>query len=202
MNVRILSLLFVLCLLLSACGSTPESPEFSDTAVTFTDDLGRSLTGGTVHATAEDAWDDLHLDLPETAVNLGHTKNLSLELLLEAEPDLILASLNTRQQVEWRETLETAGIPVAYFDVFDFEDYLRLLKICTDITGCGDRYETYGTAVQQEIQQVIEKSRLRLQTREAPKVLFLRAGSVIPINCHCCGLLYLLPGCYRLPTHI
>ena len=166
--------------------------------VTFMDDLGREVTvenpqrvaallgsfadmwvlaGGTVYASADDAWDDFQLDMPEDAVNLGGTKHLSLELLLSAQPDFILASTNTRQNVEFRETLEATGISVAYFDVFDFEDYLRLLKICTDITGCGDRYETYGTAVQQEIQQVIEKSRLRLQTREAPKVLFLRASA-------------------------
>ena len=98
MRVRILSLLLVFCLFLSACGSqeSPESPEVLDSAVTFTDDLGRSITvdsprrvapllgsfaqiwmlaGGTVHATAEDAWDDLNLDLPETAINLGRFKS-------------------------------------------------------------------------------------------------------------------------------
>ena len=66
---------------------------------------------------------------------------------------------------------------MAYFDVFDFADYLRLLEICTDITGCKDRYKTYGTAVEQEIRKVIEKSQQRLQSEEAPKVLFLRASA-------------------------
>ena len=79
--------------------------------------------------------------------------------------------------MELQETLEATNIPVAYFDVFDFSDYLRLLDICTDITGCKDRYETYGTAVETEIQAVIEQSKLRLQKEAAPKVLFLRASA-------------------------
>ena len=200
MRVRILSLLLVFCLFLSACGSqeSPESPEVLDSAVTFTDDLGRSITvdsprrvapllgsfaqiwmlaGGTVHATAEDAWDDLNLDLPETAINLGHTKKLSLELLLEAEPDFILASLNTRQQVEWMETLEATGIPVAYFDISDFEDYLRLLDLCTNITGRKELYKENGTAVQKQIEAVVEQSKARLEKEAPPTVLSMVASA-------------------------
>lgn len=200
MKVRIISLVLILCIFLSACGNRvlPESPESSDTAVTFTDDLGRTVTvnaprrvapllgsfaqiwmlaGGTVHATAEDAWDDLALDLPETAINLGHTKKLSLELLLDAEPDLILASVNTIQQVEWKDTLEATGIPVAYFDISDFDDYLRLLSICTDITGRKDLYENNGTAVQKQIEAVLQQSKSRLANREPPTVLSLVASA-------------------------
>jgi len=200
MRVRILAFILIVCVFLSACGSrkVSESPELSDTAVTFTDDLGRSVTvdnpqkvapllgsfaqvwmlaGGTVYATAEDAWDDLHLDLPESAINLGHTKSLSLELLLEAEPDLILASVNTIQQVEWRDTLEATGIPVAYFDISDFDDFLRLLSICTDITGREDLYEKNGTDIQQQIEAVVQQSKARLEDEEAPTVLSMVASA-------------------------
>lgn len=201
MKRKLFSLLLIFPVLLFGCAarSQPQNvPEADSSGVTFVDDLGRTVTvrdpqrvacllgsfaqvwqlaGGQVIATADDAWEDFHLELPEEAVNLGGTKHLSLELLLSAQPDFIIASTNTRQNVEFRETLEATGIPVAYFDVFDFSDYLRLLDICTDLTGCKDRYDTYGTAVQQEIRQVIAKSQLRLQTREAPKVLFLRASA-------------------------
>ena len=190
-----------LMILLLLCGCTAEaqpSPTESPEAITFTDDLGRTVTvsnpqrvaallgsfaqvwqlaGGQVIATADDAWDDFGLELPKDAVNLGGTKDLSLELLLSAQPDFIIASTNTRQNLELQETLEATNIPVAYFDVFDFSDYLRLLDICTNITGCKDRYETYGTAVEKEIQTVIEQSKLRLETQAAPKVLFLRASA-------------------------
>lgn len=194
MKRKLFSLLFCL-LILTGCAAPEEVP---DRDFSFTDDLGRTvavnepkrvacllgsfaqiwqLAGGQVIATADDAWDDFGLELPEDAVNLGGTKHLSLELLLSAQPDFILASTNTRQNMEFRETLEAAGIPVAYFDVFNFDDYLRFLKICTGITGCADRYETYGTAVQEEINAVIEQSRKRLEGQEAPRVLFLRASA-------------------------
>ena len=191
--------LILICCFLWGCAVQPQSSAVeSPDAITFTDDLGRTVTvsnpkrvaallgsfaqvwqlaGGQVIATADDAWDDFGLELPEDAVNLGGTKHLSLALLLSAQPDFILASTNTRQNMELQETLEATAIPVAYFDVFDFDDYLRLLDICTDITGCKDRYETYGTAVEQEIREVIDRSKLRLQSQEPPEVLFLRASA-------------------------
>ena len=197
MKIKLLSL--ILCLVLLCGCAAPSVAEVQPSqGVTFTDDLGRTVTvnqpkrvacllgsfaqvwqlaGGEVIATADDAWDDFGLDLPEDAVNLGGTKHLSVELLFSAQPDFILASTNTRQNLEMQETLESTGIPVAYFDVFDFEDYLRLLKLCTQITGCEENYETYGTRVQQQVDAVIARSKQRLEQEDAPKVLFLRASA-------------------------
>ena len=100
-----------------------------------------------------------------------------MELLLAVQPDFILASVNTRQQVEWRETLEATGIPTAYFDISDFNDYLRVLSVCTDITGNKELYQVNGTAVQEQIDAVLEQSRLRLKREEAPTVLALVASA-------------------------
>ena len=197
MKLRIIFLFMALCLLLSGCGAEPDTNP-TDDAVTFTDDLGRSVTvdrpqrvaallgsfaeiwmlaGGEIIATADDAWDDFDLNLPEDAVNLGNTKELSLELLLSAQPDFILASTNTRQNIEWQETLESIGIPVAYFDVSDFDDYLRLLKICTRITGRDDLYEANGTTVQSEIDAVLSTAGTRMKRTPAPTVLCMRASA-------------------------
>ena len=177
---------------------TTQQSELQIDGITFTDDLGRTVTvnnpqrvaallgsyadiwylaGGEVCASADDAWDDFALPLSEDAINLGMTKELSLEKLFEADPDFVLASSNTKGNVEWMETLEAAGIPTAYFEVSDFDDYLRVLKICTDITGREDLYEQHGVQVQEQIDAVVEQSKIRLEKEEAPAVLSLRASS-------------------------
>nr|WP_300663884.1 ABC transporter substrate-binding protein [uncultured Acetatifactor sp.] len=165
-----------------------------DAAYTFTDDLGREvmvesyervatllgsyadmwiLAGGDVCAAPDDAFVDLDLPLGEDTVNLGETKRLSLELLLSADPDFVLASTNTSQHLEWQSSLEGAGITVAYFDVSCFDDYLRVLKTCTDITGQPERYTQYGTDIQKEINEILDKN----AGKSAPTVLSMRASA-------------------------
>ena len=194
MKIKLLSL-FLLVSLLCGCAGPGAAEAEPGWEFAFTDDLGRTvvvrepkrvacllgsfaqvwqLAGGAVIATADDAWEDLGLDLSEDCVNLGNTKELSLELLLASRPDFILASANTRQNLEWMETLESVGIPTAYFDVADFEDYLRLLKLCTDITGRADLYEANGTAVEKQINAVLERAAAR---GTSPTVLSMRASA-------------------------
>jgi len=189
---KLLPVILIITILWGCAAPAPASREKD---FTFTDDLGRTvsvsqpkrvaallgsfaqiwqLAGGEICATADDAWEDLHLTLNPETVNLGNTKELSLELLLSARPDLILASANTRQQMEWKETLEATGIPVAYFTVSDFDDYLRILKICTQITGQAENYEKYGTEVQKQIDTVLQKSKER---GTSPTVLCMRASA-------------------------
>lgn len=129
------------------------------------------LAGGAAVAAPDDAWVDLGLPMGADAVNLGSTKELSLEALFASEPDLVLASVNSDQHLQWRETLEAAGISVAYFEVSDFEGYLRLLKVCTELTGREELYEQKGLAVQREIDEAVEKAAARGTN---PKVLYLR----------------------------
>ena len=167
-----LSIFLTLVLLaLCGCSAQPEAAP-AENAVVFTDALGREVTiekepqrvaaligsfadvwqlsGGTVCATAEDAWDDLGLELGD-AVSLGGAHSPSLETLLSTEPDLVIASASTSSNVEMREFLENAGIPVAYFDVDCFEDYLNMLDICTDMTGRKDLYEQNGTRIAEPV---------------------------------------------------
>ena len=205
---RKLLLLLMAVLLCTGCQQEVKEPVLGQEIVeeqpetqgyTFTDALGREVTvenpkrvaallgsyadiwylaGGEVIASADDAWDDFDLPLPEDAVNLGMTKELSLEKLFEANPDFVLASSNTKGNVEWLETLESAGITVAYFEVNDFSDYLNFLKICTDITGRSDLYEKNGLAIAEQIEDVIAHSEERIaKNGEAPTILSLRASS-------------------------
>lgn len=193
MKRRLLLLLCVIGLLLSACGPGTPPEESAEDAITFTDDLGREvsvsppervaaligsfadiwcLAGGkeTLTASADDTWTSFDLDLSPEVVNLGGVKEINMEALLASAPDLVLASSNTAADVALLDQMEAAGLTAAYFKVASFPDYLRMLEICTELTGCPENYETYGAAVQEQV----EAARARADGSE-PSVLYVRA---------------------------
>lgn len=178
----------------SASSASSASPTPAGRTVTFTDDLGRELSldqsprvaaligsfadvwllaGGedTLIAAVGDAWTSLDLNLGDDVVNLGAILEPSLERLLAAQPDLILASCNTQADLDLLDTFEDAGIPAAYFEVDSFEDYLRMLEICTRLTGCEENYETYGVQVRAQVDAAVAR-----QDGSAPTVLYIRAS--------------------------
>lgn len=177
----------------SSESSSGESTQQETQAVTFTDDLGRQVTvenpqrvavligsyadiwclaGGkdTLVAAANDAWTSFDLGLGEDVANLGGVKETNLEVLLAAQPDLVLASSNTAAQVDLLPTLEQAGLNVAYFMVSNFDEYLHMLDICTQITGREDCYEQYGQALEEQVEQARQRA-----DGSQPKVLYVRA---------------------------
>ena len=199
MKTRAILSLVMMAVLLSrlGCSATTEPPvepqEIIENAVVFTDDLGRQvaaempdrvvamigsfadiwcLAGGkdSLVATASDAWTSFDLGLDESVLNLGAVKEPNLEVLLAAKPDLILASSNTAVNIELMDTFEQLRIPVAYFDVQSFDDYLRMLDICTQLTGCPENYERYGAEVQKQVETAIAR-----QVGDPPTILCMRA---------------------------
>ena len=193
--IQIIALLLCFAML-AAC--SPEPVSQGQDAVTFTDALGRQvavpknpervaaligsfadvwvLAGGTLCAAAEDAWEDFGLELPD-AVNIGGAHSPSLEAVFAADPDLVIASASTASNVEMKETLEAAGITVAYFDVDNFEDYLSMLDICTDITGRKDLYEQNGLALHAQIEAIKEELDRQALPEHRRTILLLRAHS-------------------------
>lgn len=201
---RICFIILMFSVLLAGCtgqGETASEEEAVDTAITFTDDLGRSVTleppervaaligsfadiwclsGGkeTLVAAANDAWTSFALGLGEQVANLGAVTQPNLEVLINARPDLILASCNTAADVELRSVLEQAGLTVAYFDVQNVDDYLRMLDVCTQLTGCVENYTRYGVQVQAQTEAAMER-----QDGSAPSVLCIRAtGSSVKVK--------------------
>ena len=181
----------IICL--SACGSSRE--EGKNTKYSFTDDLGRvvqleklervavlnasytevwALAGGTdsIVGVADNTWTDTEIELPKDCISLGTHNEISLEKLIACHPDLVIASTDISQNMEQMEVYEQAGLSVAYFGVTCFDDYLKMLKICTELTGQKDCYETYGTAILAQVEQAKEKV-----GKVPPKVLFVRASS-------------------------
>ena len=197
---RICAVLLLMALLLASCagprpGPSPSpSPGAAEETVSFTDDLGRTLelppprraaaligsfadiwclAGGrnTLIAAAGDAWTNFDLGLNADTADLGSVKEPNLEVLLAARPDFVLASCNTQADLDLMAAFEDAGIPAAYFEVDSFEDYLRMLDVCSRLTGCPERYEEYGAQVQARVEQAVAR-----QDGSAPTVLYIRAS--------------------------
>ncbi|WP_255575497.1 ABC transporter substrate-binding protein [Caproiciproducens faecalis] len=184
--------------LLCGCGKietnsvkSAPSPSSAASAVTFTDDLGYQVTlehpqktavlsasyadawqlaGGTVSAYTDDAKGTI--EIKDGMLNLGKLNTPNMESMIANKIDFVILSGTISEHVKLRETLESAGIKTAYFKVETFEDYGRMMKILTDITGREDLYQKNVAELQAEI---------RKQTARAdgsnPTVLFLRAYS-------------------------
>lgn len=160
----------------------------------LTDDLGRSVTierqpqrvaaligsfadiwclaGGadSLAAAADDTFRKFDLPIAEDTINLGATKDISLEKLLAAQPQLVIASCSTAEQVALEPMLSQMGLNTVYFDVDSFEDYLRMLRVCTQITGCDENYARYG----EDVQAQVDAARARADGSR-PTVLYVRA---------------------------
>ena len=150
---------------------------------TFTDDLGNQVTvsshdrvvagmgsfaniwelaGGTLVGASSDAFSDYHIE--SKAEKVGDFSSLNAESIIALDPDfVILTGANSGRgggvaQTDLKDTLQAAGIAVAYFNVTTFDDYLRMLKTCCDITGDTKAYEENGTNVAENIAAIKKKA--------------------------------------------
>lgn len=181
------SALLLLALLLPGLATARET-------LMLTDDLGRSVNvetqpqrvaaligsfadiwclaggGDALVAAADDTFRKFDLPIGAQTVNLGATKDISLEKLLLTEPQLVIASCSTAEQVALEPVLTQMGLITAYFDVDSFEDYLRMLRVCTQITGCSENYVRYG----EQVAAQVDAARARADGSR-PSVLYVRA---------------------------
>lgn len=199
---RLLSLVLSACMiLLCACSAQQpagsQSAEGSDGALTFSDSLGHTVAldappqrvaallgsyaevwlqaGGedSLVAVTQDAFDERGLELDENVSNLGQSHEPNLEILLAAQPDLVLLSADLDGQLALADSLSAAGIPAAWFKVEAYTDYLELLSLFTQLTDQPERYAQYGQPVLDSVTRTIQA----VPEGDGPTVLLLRAYS-------------------------
>ena len=174
---------------LESLASIPELPNEQfvvEFPATIVDDLGRTveiasldvvvacmgsfaelweLAGGTLVGVTDDALLDYDLANADSLTTIGQFTAPNLEEILALQPSLVICSAATTgrggqaSQLDLQQPLEAAGVPVAYFQVTVFEDYLRMLATCCGLTGRGDLYHANGAAVADRVRAVIEASR-------------------------------------------
>lgn len=191
--IRQITALFILLLL---CGCVAQ-PDFSEKQYSFTDSIGNivsleeppgkvavlfssyaeiwNLSGGKVSVTVGESVERGFVPEGTVLVDGGAGKTIDVELLLAAQPDLVIGSADIDAQVEACRLLQQAGIPAALFRVDTFADYLSVLEICTQITGNKEAYETYGVKVRERIDKILAAA--QAQEGQPKDILFIRAGS-------------------------
>ena len=131
------------------------------------------LAGGNLIGVTDDVISERAMDLPSETNIIGTIKEPNIEEILALSPDFVLLTKDVESHVKIAETLKQTKIPYAFFKVEHFEDYLDMLKICTDITGKKDLYEENGVRVKKQIDTILSK----IDDKNNPDILFIRAFS-------------------------
>ncbi|MGM9548977.1 MAG: ABC transporter substrate-binding protein [Faecousia sp.] len=193
---RRLLILLLCAALLTGCAAPAVQSQPVETVVSFTDDTGAAVevprkpgkvavllssladlwitAGGTVDITVGETVTRGFAGENAVLVDDGAGKTINLELLIAEKPDFVIYSSDLAGQAECVDTLRDAGIPAAGFAVDSFHDYLRVLKIATDILDTPEAYETCGEQVKQRVDTLISAAQGQ---KNHPDILFVRAGS-------------------------
>lgn len=169
--------------------------------VSFTDDLGNTVTvkkpkhvvacmgsfanawelaGGELTAATDDAYENYGVDADKVA-SVGRSTSLSLESIMAQNPDFVIATglsdgkhSTGVSQSDLKSALDESETPCAFFKVTTFDDYLRMLRIFTAITGRDDLYQKNGLDVQASIEKAVKKYSV---SDKKPRVLVMSSYS-------------------------
>ncbi|MBR5515496.1 MAG: ABC transporter substrate-binding protein [Clostridia bacterium] len=134
-----------------------------------------TLAGGkvniTVYESVERGFADKDCILVDSSS--GHT-SINTELLIASEPDLVIATKDHEIQTKAASLCRENGIPSAVFKIESFNDYLEMLKICTDLLNRKSLYEKNGSDIEEKINSLIS---LTSDCKDKKEILFIRTGS-------------------------
>lgn len=186
-------LCFLLCFSLSGCERGAQN---TTNYYTFTDDSGRSvslsaapkkvavlfssfaevwtLAGGRVDITVGESVERGFAAKDAVLVDEGAGKTINTEALVAQQPDFVICSMDIAAQRKAADFLSSHGIATALFRVESFVDYLRMLKVCTDITGDTEAYRQNGDMVKQRVDALLSGCD---GAPKYKKILFIRSGS-------------------------
>ncbi len=101
---------------------------------------------------------DSTTNLPEEAVDaeiVGTMTELNVEKIIELQPDLVI--LRTSKQQDIVNILKENNIEYISTEYDSFEDYLKLVKIFSELNGKPELYDTLGLEVKKNIDEIIAK---------------------------------------------
>lgn len=189
---KITALLLAAFLLLPIVSACTPGDSYGKEGYTFTDSKGHIVTvpvkpervavlfssfadlwisaGGTVSMTVGESVERGLVAEGVTVLADGAGKSPDAETVIAAAPDLVLLSADLEGHAACADLLRQAGIPTAELRVESFDDYLSVLKICTDINERPDLYESVGIAQKTRIDKMIAEKPLA-----GKRILFARA---------------------------
>lgn len=167
--------------------------KISEDEVTFTDSRNQEVTikknpqrvvsvfnsyleiwmasGGSIVGTIEPSGDK-PIEGTENAEIVGTLGAVSLEKVLSLEPDVVIVNGNSNHHMELVPSLEQNGIDVIALDFVYKEDYFKLARIFTALTGRDDLYEQNVKQVKGDIDTIITES----PTDKNYKILLMMAS--------------------------
>ncbi len=109
-------------------------------------EAGGSIVGGT-----SDILDYENIDMTV----IGTMENVSFELIISLQPDLVLLNSNVSAHKQLSSKLDKVGIAYYFVEVNDFDDYLYTLKNFTLLTENDEMYELNGLRTKEQVDSII-----------------------------------------------
>lgn len=133
-----------------------------------------TLAGGQAAVTVQEAVDRGFADDEAILVDTASGRNINSEVLIAAECDLVLGSVDTASHVALKTLMDSLGIRMLLVRQDSFSDFLSIFRQLTELTGREDLWLAHGPGQGEEIASIVDSMPIR---KGSVRVLFVRAGS-------------------------